>query len=334
MSAESVDQLLPRIEDVGQRLSKWQAEVNVHFKQHFDFNRAAKAGFEKNLVGAAQLARTEAGDGPRDEAFELLDEVLDFYWSADETVRTQLREAIMEHRSLVHHCMSECGRARQNLEKTADAAWLRRGVGAASLTDLSTDYRDWYLALGELWVIAAQSGIDPFPVFADAARLSSREKNYSGRTTCEFLSNFRVSAYFQESVAPRLKDLALPAGDKFLDKARAARQRAYAPYSGYQVGAAVKTRRGAVFTGCNVENASYGLTVCAERAAVFAAVASEGGGMRIAEIAVVNSAERPSRPCGACRQVLLEFSDEGSMLVREKAEALPIRSLLVEPFQP
>lgn len=90
---------------------------------------------------------------------------------------------------------------------------------------------------------------------------------------------------------------------QLIDLANEARTRAYAPYSRYQVGAAVQADDGRVFSGCNVENASYGLTVCAERVAVFSAVAA--GVKRISAVAIAT----PSRgaPCGACRQVLLEF---------------------------
>ena len=87
--------------------------------------------------------------------------------------------------------------------------------------------------------------------------------------------------------------------------ARAARRRAYAPYSGYQVGAALLTEDGTVVTGANVENASYSLGLCAERAAVVAAVAA--GHRRFSSIAVAANGPEPTRPCGACRQVLNEF---------------------------
>ncbi len=83
-----------------------------------------------------------------------------------------------------------------------------------------------------------------------------------------------------------------------------ARLHAYAPYSGYHVGAAVETAAGEIFTGCNVENSSYGLTICAERVAVSAAVAA--GHREFAGIAVATSNGGP--PCGACRQFLAEFA--------------------------
>jgi cytidine deaminase len=91
--------------------------------------------------------------------------------------------------------------------------------------------------------------------------------------------------------------------DNLIAQAQAARLHAYAPYSNFLVGAALLTRDGRVFTGCNVENASYGLTVCAERIAVFKAVSE--GCHDFAAIAVVS--DTGATPCGACRQVLVEF---------------------------
>lgn len=95
-----------------------------------------------------------------------------------------------------------------------------------------------------------------------------------------------------------------------LEAAKLARQAAYAPYSKFKVGAAVLTVDGAIYSGCNVENTSYGLTTCAERNAVAAAVA---GGMQpgqLKAVAIVADTTEPCTPCGACRQVMLEFAAE------------------------
>jgi cytidine deaminase len=87
--------------------------------------------------------------------------------------------------------------------------------------------------------------------------------------------------------------------------AREVRERAYAPYSRFAVGAALRTKSGRVFCGCNVENLSFGLTICAERNALFAAVAA--GEREFESIAIVADSKTPVTPCGACRQVLAEF---------------------------
>ncbi|MBI3288355.1 MAG: cytidine deaminase [Elusimicrobia bacterium] len=97
--------------------------------------------------------------------------------------------------------------------------------------------------------------------------------------------------------------------ERLIETAVQAQKRAYCPYSRYPVGAAVLTETGRVFPGCNVENASYGLAMCAERAAIYHAVASGHDALRA--VCVVGTA---AKPCGACRQVMFEFSDKETAL--------------------
>ena len=122
--------------------------------------------------------------------------------------------------------------------------------------------------------------------------------------------------------------------DSLVDAARAVQQHAYAPYSHFRVGAAIEAADGAVFTGCNVENASYGLTICAERAAVAAAVGA--GVRRIRRAVVVTDSDPPAAPCGACRQVLSEFGPDMTVEAVGPARTArwSLRDLLPAAFGP
>jgi len=123
--------------------------------------------------------------------------------------------------------------------------------------------------------------------------------------------------------------------EEMLSAARAAFRNAHAPYSKFKVGAAILTESGKLYHGCNVENASYGLTSCAERNAIFSAVATEGTGMRISAVAVATERDVPCAPCGACRQVIYEFGPDAVILFRGQSgtEQMLITKLLPEGFR-
>ena len=120
--------------------------------------------------------------------------------------------------------------------------------------------------------------------------------------------------------------------DRLVEAARAAQEHAYCPYSHYRVGAALETEDGVLFTGSNVENASYGLTICAERSAVFTAVSA--GARRFRRIVVATDSEPPGPPCGACRQVLAEFGPELEVesVGPSQSKRWRIRDLLPDAF--
>ena len=121
--------------------------------------------------------------------------------------------------------------------------------------------------------------------------------------------------------------------DKLVAAARAVRERAAADYSGFKVGAALETRSGDIITGCNVENATYGLTVCAERVAVFKAISE--GHRDFTRIVVVADTDSPTPPCGACRQILWEFAGDIEVILANLTEVkatLKMKELLPLPF--
>ena len=118
-----------------------------------------------------------------------------------------------------------------------------------------------------------------------------------------------------------------------LKAASAAREKAYAPFSGFRVGAALQTRDGRIFTGCNIENATLGLTMCAERVALFKALSE--GNPQFSRIAVVADTKEPTAPCGACRQLLWEFGRDIEVVLGNpdgEQACYRLKELFPQPF--
>jgi cytidine deaminase len=125
----------------------------------------------------------------------------------------------------------------------------------------------------------------------------------------------------------------LASSDPLIDAARRAREHAVASFSHFKVGAALETADGSVITGCNVENATYGLTICAERVAMFKALSD--GHRSFARVAIVADTAAPTPPCGACRQILWEFGGDLEVLLANLTEETGrhrLKDLLPLPF--
>lgn len=122
---------------------------------------------------------------------------------------------------------------------------------------------------------------------------------------------------------------------KLEDAATQVMKNAHAPYSKFRVGAAILLTNGKIFSGCNVENASYGMTNCAERTAIFTAVAELGPKIEIQAVAVTNDQAMPCSPCGACRQVIFEFGPDATILFQSASgpKQAHITELLPEGFR-
>jgi cytidine deaminase len=121
--------------------------------------------------------------------------------------------------------------------------------------------------------------------------------------------------------------------DHLIAAAKQARENAHAPYSNFRVGAALRATSGVVYTGCNVENATYGLTVCAERVAIFKAISEGERGFEA--IAIVADTDALTPPCGACRQIIWEFCGDVEVILanlKGKAETLRASALFPKPF--
>lgn len=125
----------------------------------------------------------------------------------------------------------------------------------------------------------------------------------------------------------------MPSSDSLIAAALRAREHAHAPFSRFKVGAAILASDGRIFTGCNVENATYGLTICAERVAVFKAISE--GATKFDHIAVVAETDSLTPPCGACRQILWEFCGEAELTLANTAghsESMTVKDIFPRPF--
>lgn len=122
--------------------------------------------------------------------------------------------------------------------------------------------------------------------------------------------------------------------EKLIELAIQAREKAYAPYSKFKVGAAAETEDGKIYTGCNVENSSLGLTICAERLALWKAVSD--GHYKFRRLAVVADTKEPCSPCGACRQTLLEFCENDAEVImgniKGETETMKLSALVPKAF--
>jgi cytidine deaminase len=144
-----------------------------------------------------------------------------------------------------------------------------------------------------------------------------------------------LASNFMDVHGLNLKDVPDSGLESLLEQARQAARQSYAPYSGFHVGAAIRLTDGTVVCGTNVENVSYGLTICAERSALVSAVSQFGPGIRIEAVAVANLNEAASPPCGACRQMLSEFVRPETPVVFPAAEGqriMPFSELLPLAF--
>jgi cytidine deaminase len=138
-----------------------------------------------------------------------------------------------------------------------------------------------------------------------------------------------------------LKGISLTISDTEIERlteiAREASEHAYCPYSNFRVGAAIQAKDGSIFSGCNVENASYGLAICAERNAIFQAVAKSKEKVIVEMVVIYTPTDRPTTPCGACRQVINEFNPEAEILCicdGEETLRVKLNDLLPYAFGP
>jgi len=205
---EKLPALISRLEEVKRRLVAWHEALDRETEKAApELDRTRPQPLKLVLSVKKRVianALEKIGEAPRDEAFGFLEELGRAYLEASPQDRRAIRKAAGENSKLLHLMREYIARAATFIHSPADVPWLRSGLAVASIEDLRVDFRDDYLALGNLYLAAAHAGIDPLPHFAQAAEISSREKSLGSTSTHDFLARFHLSAFFAESVRPRL----------------------------------------------------------------------------------------------------------------------------------
>ena len=206
-----IDLLLACFAEVSGRIEGWQAEASKQLKgpAHEEQKAGRSVALKDFLTEELGFwSRARGAAAPLfDEAHRVVDDVCVAYLAAGTAERQKIREAAASSKRSLHLLLDHIARSAKRIQGPLDVQWLRVGLAAASINDLGTDFRDVYLALGDLYVAAARAGIDAAPQFAAVAEISSREKRFQNYSTFDFLGSFRESAFFASTVRPKLESL-------------------------------------------------------------------------------------------------------------------------------
>ena len=205
-----VKDLIGRIGTIDQALVEWGRALDVEAER---LARERGVGPEARLKYLAGLAgedgariRATVGVGPRDAAYDFLDELCAAYLEAKSGEHEGIRQALAGTKRLRHQLFDYAGRCVTFIHSPEDIQWLRLGLAAASIEDVRIDFRDTLLALGSLYTAAVRAGIEPLTQFNAVAEISNSERStaYNHRSMREFLAGFQSTAFFEADVKPRL----------------------------------------------------------------------------------------------------------------------------------
>ena len=186
---------LNRLDD---SVGAWQKKVNEAFAARWKF----EDGFDERFKEADAAARREAGKGPLAELYAFLDDLADTYLAVGPELRAEIRGLVGERRAVLNKMYDYIGHAASCLHESGARIWLRRGLAGAAIEDARIDFRDLYLALGDLYLEAARAGLETAEEFREIGALANTEP--AGRSTAGMLEGFEESAFFTADVRPKV----------------------------------------------------------------------------------------------------------------------------------
>ena len=201
---EELGELKARLEQLDLPIRSWRQSRDRAFAAAFGPKEGKLSGLMGRLPQAASAAAS-LGSGPRDQVFALFDEVCDEYARSD-APRCAIIRGLVHEREARHLLEDYVGHAARVLKQGGKPEWLERGLAAASIDDQRRDYRDWLMALGDLYLSAYAAQVDASPVLTRIAERSNPERHAAApQATKDALLGFESSAYFATSVLPQLR---------------------------------------------------------------------------------------------------------------------------------
>jgi hypothetical protein len=203
-TTDTLEALGTELAKLNARLAKWQEQIREEFRKIYESGKLTADSGMAEQQEALRLALARAGEGPRRELNQAIDQLCQLYLEGSQGQRDKIRSLLGNNSAVLHDLWGYISRAAEQVRGGGGVAWLRAGLAVVAMEDLRADHHDTLHGLGELYLAADKAGLDPQKQFTDATALCSSESLKDGRSARELLASFFQSEYFLQQVQPQL----------------------------------------------------------------------------------------------------------------------------------